>query len=169
MRSHSALFLLLTVAFIGATAADKAKPIAIAEAGALPLGTVVTVQGSVTLPSGAFKSSFDDEGFVIQDGTSGIYVSVKTNRGLKVGQRVQVTGKLAETNAQFRIIEADANSISARGRGEIVPAKATTAASLDEKTLGQLVKVSGVVNSAIVNIAPAGFRFTIDDGTGDAV
>src|SRR4051812_29488260 len=113
MRSHAALFLLMAVAFIGATAADKPKPIAIAEARALPLGTVVTVQGSVTLPSGAFKSSFDDEGFVLQDGTSGIYVSVKTNRGLKVGQRVQVTGKLAETNAQFRIIEADANSISA--------------------------------------------------------
>ena len=32
----------------------------IAEARALPLGTVVTVDGSVTTPSGAFDSSFFD-------------------------------------------------------------------------------------------------------------
>jgi hypothetical protein len=32
--------------------------ISIAEARALPIGTVVTVDGSVTTPSGAFESSF---------------------------------------------------------------------------------------------------------------
>ena len=50
--------------------------ISIAEARALPLGTVVTVDGSVTTPSGTFESSFFDKGFGLQDRSAGIYVSM---------------------------------------------------------------------------------------------
>ena len=58
------------------------KTISIAEARSLPLGTIVTIDGSVTFPSGAFSSSTFDQGFAIQDRTGGIYVSVPDNLGL---------------------------------------------------------------------------------------
>ena len=48
------------------------KTITIAEARSLPLGTVVTIDGVVTVPSGAFSSSTFDQGFAIQDRTGGI-------------------------------------------------------------------------------------------------
>ena len=48
----------------------------IATARTLPLGTVVTVDGSATTPSGAFESSTFDKGFGLQDRSAGIYVSI---------------------------------------------------------------------------------------------
>ena len=50
------------------------KTITIAEARSLPLGTIVTIDGAVTVPSGAFSSSTFDQGFAIQDRTGGIEV-----------------------------------------------------------------------------------------------
>lgn len=73
------------------------KTITIAEARSLPLGTVVTIDGVVTVPSGAFSSSTFDQGFAIQDRTGGIYVSVPDNGGLTLRQQVRVTGTLADT------------------------------------------------------------------------
>ena len=63
------------------------RKISIGEARSLPLGTIVTVQGSVTVPSGAFSSSTFDQGFAIQDRTGGIYVSVPTMQGSHRGKR----------------------------------------------------------------------------------
>ncbi|HKP82761.1 MAG TPA: hypothetical protein VJT69_12105 [Pyrinomonadaceae bacterium] len=50
------------------------KTISIAEARSLPLGTIVTIDGVVTVPSGAFSSSTFDQGFAIQDRTGGIRI-----------------------------------------------------------------------------------------------
>ena len=66
-------------------AADHPHKISIAEARTRPLGTVVTVAGSVTTPSGAFESSFFDKGFALQDRTAGIYVSLPTDLGVGPG------------------------------------------------------------------------------------
>lgn len=145
------------------------KIISIAEARALPLGSMVTIEGSITVPSGAFKSSFNDDGFVIQDMSSGIYVSTHANLSLAVRQRVRVTGKLAETNAQFRIVEAEASAIEVRGRGQEVKPEPIPTNKVNEQTLGHLIKVTGTISNAVVSIAPFGFRFTVDDGSGEAV
>src|SRR5919106_6212015 len=59
------------------------KPISIAQARSLPLGTVVTIDGLVTVASGTFSSSTFDQGFAIQDNTGGIYVSVPVNHSLE--------------------------------------------------------------------------------------
>src|SRR5215475_5422928 len=67
------------------------KTISIAEARSLPLGTAVTIDGSVTVPSGAFSSSTFDQGFAIQDRTGGIYVSTPDNLGFDFKQQVRVT------------------------------------------------------------------------------
>src|SRR5262247_2530190 len=87
------LALLFLFNFTVAMAAGKT----IAEARSLPLGTVVTIDGSVTVPSGAFSSSTFDQGFAIQDQTGGIYVSTPDNLGFAPGQQVRVTGTLADT------------------------------------------------------------------------
>src|SRR5262249_45104903 len=88
----AAALVVLTVA-----PASAAHPIPIAAARALPLGTVVTVEGSVTVPSGVFASSFFDEGFAIQDLTGGIYVSMADNLGLRFRQEARVTGTLTDS------------------------------------------------------------------------
>src|ERR1700750_3519055 len=46
-------------------------------------GTTVAVMGLVTVPSGNFRSSSEDEGFAIQDQTAGIWISVKKNLKFK--------------------------------------------------------------------------------------
>src|SRR5262249_59829233 len=74
------------------------RTIAIAEARSLPLGTVVTIDGSVTVPSGACASSAAplDQGFAIQDRTGGIFVSVDEDLGFAPRRQVRVTGQLAD-------------------------------------------------------------------------
>ena len=79
-----------------AAAAAGAQVISIAEARGLPVGSVVTVEGSVTVPSGVFASSTFDQGFAIEDDTAGIYVSTAENPNLNFHRRVRVTGTLAD-------------------------------------------------------------------------
>ncbi|MGH8611119.1 MAG: hypothetical protein ACREYF_03485 [Gammaproteobacteria bacterium] len=57
------------------------------------LGTVVIVQGPVTVPSGAFTSFSFDQGFAIQD--------------LKVKRKVRATGKLADSFGLLVLTEAN--------------------------------------------------------------
>ena len=85
------------ITFATADAAVVDKTITIAAARSLPLGTVVTIDGSVTVPSGAFSSSTFDQGFAIQDSTGGIYVSTADNLGFALREQVRVTGTLADT------------------------------------------------------------------------
>src|SRR5215813_10379077 len=89
-------------------------PISIAAARSLPLGTVVTIQGSVTVASGAFSSSTFDQGFAMQDRTGGIYVSVADNLGFAPRQQVRVTGQLAESFGL--LILTNVTDIKVRGR-----------------------------------------------------
>src|SRR5215470_4427267 len=107
-KRHRRLFILAVLGTLSATVGTcrttLANPnpttnnvISIAEARSLPLGTVVTIFGSVTVPSAAFSSSTFDQGFAIQDRTGGIYVSVVNNLGFGLRQQVRVTGTLADT------------------------------------------------------------------------
>src|SRR5262245_23215238 len=77
----------------------------------LALGTDVTIEGSVTVASGTFGSSFSDEGFQVQDRTGGMYITMKTDLHLTLGQKVRLTGKLTETPLKFQIIETDENEV----------------------------------------------------------
>src|SRR5689334_20214218 len=88
---------LLAASLAAAPALAAPHGIDIAAARGLPLGTVVTVEGTVTVPSGAFSSSSFDEGFAIQDHTGGIYVSVPDDLGLHVRDRARVTGQLVDS------------------------------------------------------------------------
>ena len=141
------------------------KTIAIAEARGLPLGTVVTVDGSVTLPSGAFSSSTFDEGFAIQDHTGGIYVSVPDNLGFTPRQQVRVTGELADSFGL--LILTNVTDVKPHGSGPKVHALPVATGDVGEATEGKLVRVRATITQAIVNDLPFGFIIFIDDGSGE--
>src|SRR5262245_11331327 len=93
------------------------KTISIAEARSLPLGTIVTIVGAVTVPSGAFSSSTFDQGFAIQDRTGGIYVSVPDDLEFAPRQQVRVTGTLADTVLPGLLVLVDVTDIKTHGSG----------------------------------------------------
>jgi hypothetical protein len=161
--------LLLAAALLAfaATAAVSQEPIPIAQARALPLGTVVTVLGSVTVPSGAFSSSTFDQGFTLQDKTAGIYVSVAADLGLGIGRQVRVTGPLADNGTGvLTIVPADLGDVVVGGLGRRPAPQKEATASIGEATEGLLVRVEGVISAPIVPDPPFGTIVELDDGSG---
>lgn len=65
---------------------------------------MVTVEGSVTVPSGVFTSSTFDQGFAIEDETGGIYISTIDNLNLHLHRRVRVTGALGDNGVGLMIL-----------------------------------------------------------------
>ncbi|HEX6648174.1 MAG TPA: hypothetical protein VF075_01500 [Pyrinomonadaceae bacterium] len=147
--------------------AAAAKVISIAEARSLPLGTVVTIDGSVTVPSGAFSSSTFDQGFAIQDQTGGIYVSTADNLGFALRQQVRVTGTLADSVLPGLLVLVDVTDVKAHGSGPKVRPLPVATGSVNENTEGSLVRITGIISQPIVNDLPFGFIMVVNDGSGD--
>ncbi|HZN09809.1 MAG TPA: hypothetical protein VFB65_23640 [Pyrinomonadaceae bacterium] len=169
LRSLTLVTLLLTIVVATTVYSQGADPktITIAEARALPLGTVVTVDGSVTVPSGAFSSSTFDQGFAIQDRTGGIYVSVPDNLGLALRQQVRVTGKLADTVLPGLLVLVDVTEVKAHGSGPKVRPLPVETGDVNETTEGKLVTITGTITQPVVNDLPFGFIIFINDGSGE--
>jgi len=144
-----------------------ANAIDIAAARALPLGTVVTVKGSVTVPSGAFSSSTFDQGFAIQDRTGGIFVSIATDLDISVRREVQVTGRLADNGeGVLNLVVADARDVKVEGKGPRVEPRSVSTANVNESTESLLLEVMGTITGPIVPDPPFGTILTLDDGSG---
>lgn len=143
------------------------KTITIAEARSLPLGTVVTIDGVVTVPSGAFSSSTFDQGFAIQDRTGGIYVSVPDNNGFGLRQQVRVTGTLADTVLPGLLVLVDVTEIKVHGSGPKVRPEPVATGDVGEGTEGRIVTITGTITQPIVNDLPFGFIVFINDGSGE--
>lgn len=167
---------LLALAFLVTAATSRttlASPpaadnvISIAEARSLPLGTVVTIDGSVTVPSGAFSSSTFDQGFAIQDRTGGIYVSTSDNLGFAPRQQVRVTGTLADTLLPGLLVLVDATDVKAHGSGPKVQALPVTTGGVGEATEGSIVRITATITQPIVNDLPFGFIIVVNDGSGE--
>ena len=143
------------------------KTITIAEARSLPLGTVVTIDGVVTVPSGAFSSSTFDQGFAIQDRTGGIYVSTPDNLGFGLRQQVRVTGTLADTVLPGLLVLVDVTNVKAHGSGPKVHPQPVATGDVGEDTEGTLVTITGTITQPIVNDLPFGFIIFVNDGSGE--
>lgn len=158
---------LLVVLALAAAARVQAQVISIAEARSLPEGTVVTVEGSVTVPSGDFSSSTFDQGFAIQDDTAGIYVSTSDNPNLNFHRRVQVTGELDDDGFGLLVLRpaslADVQTQPGASRVEPEP---LATGDVGEATEGLLVEVAGTV-TRIVDDLPYGYQVFVDDGSGE--
>ncbi len=158
--------LLVVLLFAVATGAS-AQVISIADARNLPLGTVVTVEGSVTVPSGDFSASTFDQGFAIQDETGGIYVSTSDNPNLNFHRRVRVTGVVGDDGFGVRVLRpaslADVQTLPGASRVEPQP---VATGDVSEATEGLLLEVTGTV-TRIVNDLPYGYQVFVDDGSGE--
>jgi len=161
-----ALLVTLIPGPISSGSADP-KTISIAEARSLPLGTIVTIDGVVTVPSGAFSSSTFDQGFAIQDRTGGIYVSTPDNLGFGLRQQVRVTGKLADTVLPGLLVLVDVTDVKVHGSGPKVRPLPVATGDVGEDTEGQLVTITGTITQPIINDPPFGFIVFINDGSGE--
>jgi hypothetical protein len=167
LRGAFLLPLCLALAAIPAAAgAHEPHAIDIGAARQLPLGTVVTVEGSVTVPSGAFSSSSFDEGFAIQDHSGGIYVSVATDLGLTVRQRALVTGQLVDSFGLLTLVPADTGEVEVRDHGREVKSLWVRTGSVGPANQGLLVHVVGTITQPVVPDPPFGDKVFVDDGSG---
>ena len=154
---------------VAAAATSHPQPIAIGAARALPLGSVVTVEGSVSVPSGSFSSGGPlDQGFAIADRTGGIYVSVATNLGIRLDERVRVTGQLADSNGELILVPAHTSDVDVDGRGRRVAPLWLRTGSLGAANQGLLVRVVGVITGPLQPDPPFGIMLFVDDGSGPA-
>jgi hypothetical protein len=144
-----------------------ASTIDIGAARGLPLGSTVTLKGTVTAPSGAFESGSFDKGFAIQDKTGGIYVSVADDLGLQLRDQVEVTGQLADSFGLL-ILTATSGDVKPKGHGRPVDAEAVATSALGEATEGRLIAIAGVITQPVQNDLPFGYRIFVDDGSGAA-
>ena len=167
-RRFVAPVLLVSIFLISFVTAHAASPtISIAEARSLPLGTVVTIDGVVTVPSGAFSSSTFDQGFAIQDRTGGIYVSTSDNLGFGLRQQVRVTGTLADSVLPGLLVLVDVTEVKTHGRGPKVQPLPVATGDVNEATEGSIVRITGTITQPIVNDLPFGFIIVVNDGSGD--
>lgn len=175
MRSwrHCVPILLVTLSFAGLTPPAQAvvgtssDVVSIAQARTLPLGTVVTVDGSATTPSGAFESSFFDKGFGLQDRSAGIYVSIAVDLNITVRTQVRVTGTLRDSFGLLILVPDNPAMVTVHGKGpQVAPTRLATGA-VNEDSEGLLVSVVGVITQAPTADLPYGYKFFVNDGSGE--
>jgi DNA/RNA endonuclease YhcR with UshA esterase domain len=160
--------LLVVLSTFGAAAAQAAPhAISIAQARSLPLGTVVTVDGSVTTPSGAFESSFFDKGFGLQDKSAGIYVSLQTNLGVAPRAQARVTGTLTDSFGLLILVPADPSDVKIHGAGPKVKPEFVATGAVGEATEGRIVRVVGTITQAPASDGSFGSKLFVDDGSGE--
>jgi DNA/RNA endonuclease YhcR with UshA esterase domain len=165
MKHRISIFAALLLA--GAVAAS-AQTISIADARNAPPGTVVTVEGSVTVPSASFTSSTFDQGFAIQDDTAGIYISTAFDSGLNFHHRVRVTGTVGDDGFGLVVLRpaSAADVVKIPGAEQIAPTVVATGA-VSEATEGLLIEVEGTITRGPTKDADFGFSVFVDDGSGE--
>ena len=164
-------FLLTLIVTLGLTmapsAAHAAKAIDIGDARALPLGSVVTIKGTVTVASGAFRSSTFDVGFALQDKSGGIYVSLATNLGLQLRDQAEVTGQLQDVFGLLTLVPSGPSDVKQKGHGRPVAPEAVKTGGVNEATEGRLVVVEGAITQAVSSDLPYGYKLYVNDGSGE--
>jgi hypothetical protein len=169
-RCIPVLFLVLaSVGFASpAQAVESAhRVVSIAQARTLPPGTVVTVDGVATTPSGAFESSFFDRGFGLQDRSAGLYVSVAADPGIAPRARVRVTGTLRDSSGLRVLVPDDPAAVVVHGQGPAVRPRLLATGAVGESSEGQLVRVIATITRAPTSDLPYGVKFSVDDGSGE--
>ena len=157
------LRLILLFALPLSALAKDGGPNSIRDARAAAAGTVVTVTGTVTTPSGAYDPN--DLGFAIQSGNAGLYIHDALGQSLAVGQTVSVTGAVGDSFGEvWGVYPA---SITVTGTHSVPSPRKVDTGEVNESTEGRLVNVEGVVTDAVFDDAPYGWRFHIDDGSGE--
>jgi|CXWL01.1.fsa_nt_gi hypothetical protein len=158
----------LAMGFLALVPALSAQVLSIADAREQPAGTLVTVEGAVTVASGTYTSSTFDEGFALEDRTAGIYVSSAFNSGLGLHRRVRVTGIVGDDGFGQLVLRPAAPGDVVRRHGAFrVHPDAVDTGEVGEATEGSLVEVEGTITRPVVVDLPFGYQVFIDDGSGE--
>jgi hypothetical protein len=155
--------LALVAAAATATATATASPARhtgerIAQARGLPLGTTVTVRGTVTVPSNAF-----DPGFAVQQANAGIYVLDSLGAAREIGAELEITGTLVDS---FGLLAIQPAAITALGTRPAIEPRHRRTGAVGETTEGQLLALRGRMVGDLIDDGPFGFKLNIDDGSG---
>jgi hypothetical protein len=149
----------LTAIAAPTASASPHLPIPIELARHLPLGTTVTVIGSVTVQSNAF-----DPGFAVQGVIDGIYVLDSGTAARNLGDLVEITGPLTDN---FGLLSIQPTSITTFAHApSIAPHHRSSTGSIGEATEGRLLRLKGEMVGDLVDDGPFGFKLDIDDGSG---
>jgi hypothetical protein len=163
------VFILVMVLHVLTVSTVFGATISIAEARQKPLHAKVTVEGFVTVYSGAFSSATFDQGFAVEDATAGIYVSVDIDLELDLDQKVRVTGKVETDGFGLLILKPqDINDVEVLPVLQQVTPQAFTTCEIGEITEGLLVQVVGTVTQPIVNDLPYGYKVFINSEPNDS-
>ena len=138
----------------------------IADARAQGVGATVTVEGYVSVASGTFTGFSYDQGFAIQDDSAGIYVSIAVDPALHLNKYVRVTGTLASSYNQL-VLSADIADVEVLSGASRVAATEMATGDINNDSEGTLVAVEGTVTSGPVYDLPYGWKFYVNDGSGD--
>jgi hypothetical protein len=138
-----------------ARAVPQPVAISVAEARKQPIGTRVTVVGDVTAPSGAI-----DAGFAIQQDSAGIYIAADISSRATVGQRMRVTGTLAD-NHGFLVIRPEA--VSVIGAGSLPLFLVIPSSIIGERTEGLPAWVDGRIAEPVVDDRPYGWKIMLEN------
>jgi DNA/RNA endonuclease YhcR with UshA esterase domain len=139
----------------------------IQDARALVSGSVTSIRGTVTVPSGAFISSTYDQGFAIEDKTGGIYISTQTNHRLKLGDTAEVTGVLGQSFGLTIVTPSSGRSVIIKRDNDNVTPQRIATGSVNEASEGCLVTIRGAVSQAVSSDLPYGYKFYVNDGSGE--
>jgi hypothetical protein len=141
-----------------ATPTPTPGPISIAEARALPDGSLLTIEATALT-----GSAFTDGGGYVSDESGGIAVLL-ADGAYDRGALLVVTGTVGDRYGQ-RTVRSDASGVVVVGEGsEPMPVSSSTG-TIGEAVEGRLVRIAGsIVSSATV--LSAGIAFDVDDGSG---
>ena len=156
----------ILVTLVGLLGACMPAATAISSARGVAVDTQVTIEGHVTVPPGTFASATEEQGFALQDGSGGIYVSLATKVDLALDTKVRVTGQLKQVNEQTQLT---ANSASVQKVGDTMATspKDVSTGSVNESVEGQLVRITGHVTKPVVDDRPYGYKVFVNDGSGE--
>ncbi len=120
-----------------------ARPIA--DVRRLPAGSLATVRGVVTVPTGAFS---DGQSAAVQDATGGLYLYHRDGlaQTLAIGDEVCAMGRLAEYHGLLELLPISAGHVTRLGHAAVPAPQKISAAALGEATEGRLVSIAGTVS-----------------------
>jgi uncharacterized protein YdeI (BOF family)/plastocyanin len=138
---------------------EGVKELTIKQAKAQSKNTQVKVRGIVTVPPDVLNSTY----FYIQDSTAGvqIYFSKKDFPGLKLGDYVEVVGKVSERSREKKINVQDKEDMKVISHKNLPEPAFVKTGDVKEPFEGQLIRVTGQITRS------SGNTFYIDDGSGE--
>ena len=139
------------------------RVIPIGQARGLPLGTLATVEGTVTAEPGIFQDGGQSRKLYMQDATGGILVYLAAGLNpVDRYNRIRATGIITEYRSETELIPSNASAVVDLGSDMPVTPLALATGDVNEDVEGQLVRVAGYIVEK-----PNDDTLRVNDGSGN--